>query len=150
MNKRVRIGLVLLITLILLLGLTIPGMAKKSPDYVLTYVFDEVDWDNYSATGTFELTNANLFKEGDVTMNWTPKPGVKKGRMDFIDLGWDTFAVEFALATVHANRCGTGSYQILMQEGTGVYEDVGGSGTITMCRENNDTITGTLEGLTSK
>ena len=55
MNKKIRIGLTLLIAIILLLALTVPGTGKESVHLYTTYEFDEMDWDNYTGEGTFDL-----------------------------------------------------------------------------------------------
>jgi hypothetical protein len=145
MNKRTQIGLILLTTLVLLLGLTVLGQAKEDPVFFINYTFDEVDWDNYSATGIFDIST-NQYREGTVAMSWIPGYHVKQGTMYFTDTYGESFAVKFTIARANAVECNSGSFQILAKEGTGVYEGKKGNGTIWMCLMSDGTLEGTLEG----
>lgn len=154
MNKRLQIGLILAITLVLLLGLTIHTLAKRAPDLVVEYVFNDVDWDTYHAIGTYEVywtATPEPFWSGTVDMDWSPNPGTKQGEMNFIDDDdpVNTFMALFTMPIEQANTglvCGTGTYRIFGGEGD--YDFFWKMGTITMCREGQHTIYGTLEALT--
>lgn len=155
MNKRTQIGLILAITLVLLLGLTFPSLAKKAPDFMVDYEFNDVDWDTYSATGTYKMyltASPEDYASGTVEMSWSPKPGMKQGEMNFTDdeISENTFTALITMPLELSNAglvCGTGTYRIF--EGTGDYDFFWKMGTITMCREGQHTIYGTLEALTS-
>lgn len=148
MNKRVRISLVLLITFILLLGLTIPGLAKKTPTYHIEYKFPEVNWDEYSADGDFTLEAGSGIRSGDAYVDWFSTPGVVKGTMTFTNgdgYPQGGFVIQFAIPTMHQEGCGYGSFQII-EKYDEYAEYLGGNGTIMMCRYGDHHVSGTLDG----
>ena len=145
MKKRTRIGLTLLVGVILVLTLTIPGLAKKPADFILTYEFDDVDWDHYYAEGTFSAEGV-IDGDGEAITHWIPRDA-KQGTMIFEDQDSDEFVIRFTLSKDEDNYCGSGHFQILASHGTGKYEMIGGNGDITMCRTDwgNDA-NGVLKG----
>ena len=145
MNKKTRIGLMILLTVILLLTLTIPGLAKKPADFTLKYEFDDVDWDHYYAEGTFSAIGV-IAGKGDAITHWIPRDA-KQGTMIFEDQDADEFVIRFTISKYEGNDCSSGHFQILASHGTGKYEMLWGNGDITMCRPDwgND-VYGFLEG----
>ena len=77
MNKKTRIGLMVLVTVILLLALTIPGLAKK-PDKFFTLEADYmVDWTNFTMyNGSFSSEGA-IEDHGESWGHWVQQPGVR-------------------------------------------------------------------------
>ena len=146
MNKKTRIGLALLLTAIFVLALTVPAMAWKTPNFFIEYTFDNVDWDNYFATGTFDLVTHDRY--GEATVSWLPSSSVKRGTMSFMnddDLPEGSFAIKFTVPQTHAVGCGTGTFKLI--DATGEYEGRMASGVIEICKGDETYFYGTLEGM---
>ena len=156
MNKRIQIGLILVITLVLLLGLTIPSLAKNPVPFGITYEYTHINLNNHKAKGTFTITT-NQIVSGVAKMEWTPlrsdNLGAHKGTMTFTNVVENldligSFTIQFAIPKKSTSGgCRYGTFQILPEETTGVYIGWQGNGTITMCsEEGTDNIVGSLEG----
>ena len=151
MNKHVKISLIVLVTVVLLLALTVPGLAKK-PDKFFTLEFDfeaeDINWDNYTADdGDYESTGA-IEDEGSVSGHFIPSWGIFRGTTIFVsDFDGDKFVIRWHTGDRDETGCAYGQFQIYGYLGTGDYEGVWGSGRITLCRPiGGDSLSGSLEG----
>ncbi len=150
MNKKSRISLIVLLSVILLMALTIPVQATNMPYAMhIKYTLNDVDWDDKSAEGEFEIVDPDPVRVGTVTLDWIARTQVKQGTMYLTeDGGPGTLVIGFSIPVKPAgDYCGTGSFKILTDLSPG-YE-VFGTGTIEMCRVGNGphaTIEGQLWG----
>ena len=88
-------------------------------------------------------------------MEWSEYPGKNDGSMVFTEFPdvQNSFTAHTRVPFSHIYGedplCTTGNYIISAELGTGDYEDVYGAGTLDMCRDEEDNLYGTLEGLKS-
>ncbi len=146
MKKKTRIGLIVILTAILVLALTIPGLAKKQTNFNLAYEYQNIDWDHNYGVGVFSSTGEIEVNDGIATLHWIPRAGVKQGTMFFEDPN-GSFVVRYTISKDIGNYCGSGHFQIITFRGTGDYKTMWGGGDIILCRPDwgND-VNGTLSG----
>ena len=135
MKKHTRIGLIILITLVLLLSLTITGMAAKSNRFTLTAIL-EVDTNSYTAEGTFEAdfdADGKPDDNGIALAHWNPYWGRFKGTTTFVSESGDKFVIWWSLSE-YEDGCASGNFRFYPTKSTGKYEGIWGGGRITSCR----------------
>jgi hypothetical protein len=155
MNKHVKISLIVLVAVVLLLALTVPGLAKR-PDksFVLEFDMDYVDWDNFWSTGTFHSVEGSITDSGTTYGHWNPFWGSAKGTM-ILQSSDEVSQIVITYTVPFEKPCTTGHFTIWDTKNTGEYAGMGGVGKIEICRHDNgtpdlysdDTTYGSLVGL---
>jgi hypothetical protein len=140
-----------LVTVVLLLALTVPGLAKKKTNFSFAYEFYNVNWDTNYADGTFsDLIAGDIeMAEGDAVIHWIPGT-IWQGTMFIFDdilEPSNSFVVRFTISKDEGNDCGSGHYQIINFRGEGTFETMWGNGDMTICRPGGgDYVYGDLNG----
>jgi len=154
MNKKLRISLVVLITVALLVALVVPGMAAKiDKSFKLSFYFAEgtINWEEFTADGGAFVAYGAIPDEGTVSMHWNPIWGVFRGTMIFeSSIDGDRFVVYFRAGAMDEVGCATGNFGFYPNLGTGDYFGMSGSGKMFICRSENgtgDAAYGTFTGI---
>lgn len=152
MSKKFQISLIVLVTVILLLAVTIPGLAKK-PDIFFTVEADYVmDWVTLTMEGTKPFTSTGAIQDvGTSWGHWVPQPLGVIGILFFeSNKDQDMFVIQWKASTFKPDDdlCAKGTFTINANLGTGEYEGLWGTGTLTACRveQGSNEIVMTMEG----
>ena len=150
MNKHLKISLIMLVTVILLLAVTLPGLAEKSDKFFTLKGEYTVDWDNFTYTGDFSSSGA-INDKGKSWGHWVLQPGGRRGVI-FLESqkkDRDIFVIMFKAPYFELDdeNCVDGTFYIDASLGTGDYEGMWGTGTLRSCRPYMDEkLYMTLEG----
>lgn len=146
MNKHLKIGLAVLITVILALALSSLALAGTKDTFTLNYYLDNSGWDIYLLDGTFSSTGS-IEDEGTATMafSWrTARP------FTFVFAGENgSIMAQMTLSDrLNEDGCWIGTISIFGPYGTGEYYMLMGNGKSTLCWDADQNIWGTIEGIT--
>ena len=148
MSKQLRIGLVVLITLVLALAPSGMTFAGTKDTFTLNYYLDNSGWDIYLLDGTFESTGS-IEDEGTATLafSWrTARP------FTFVFAGEKgSIMAQMTLSDrLNEDGCRIGAITIFGPYGTGDYYMLMGKGKATLCWDADRNVWGTIEGMTDR
>ena len=131
MNKKLRTGLLVLIAVILLVTMTSAAFAGNRQEFSLVYDAAMGDLP-YRADGTFVFTKG-IEDGGEAYLTWGYK--LIRPYTIFFDGDEGSFTAQMKMNQQTSVDCWAGSIIIWASKGTGDYENMGGAGQFTQCRE---------------
>lgn len=151
MKKYTKISMIVLITTLLLLTVTMTGLAKKPTEFTLNYDMDDINWATNYGTGTFESEGA-IEMDGNATLIWNPAIWGWQGTMFFDDGGGNSITARITIMWEGdpGDGCRYGHFYLYTPRNEGEYAGYRGNGTLSMCGEVGVDIFGTLTGVAIK
>jgi len=132
MNKKLRTSLIVLIAVILLVTMTSAAFAGNRQEFSLPYDVTRMADQNFRADGTFYFTIGSD-DWGEAHLTWAHN--IIRPNTIVFDGGYGSFTAQMMINEQTGDDCWAGKIIIWPSWGTIDYENMGGSGLFTLCRE---------------
>lgn len=141
MNKKLRISMIVVVTVVLLMSVTIQSLAEKPDKFFTLEAIYEFSGDTLTYSGTFDSEGA-IADEGTSWGHWVLTQGGDFRLTSFFqsnELTQDMFVVAIRLDDeLDEENCLDGMFTIFSNLGTGEYYGLWGKGRASLCRPNLD------------